>query len=342
MIGRRGSFSFATLIANGLHAATAAVLLILATPGLNSAQEPPAPVIRNAGDIPRILGEEYPTKLVHRGIEGAATVEFRIDRKGKPQDVEVVSSTGVADLDKAARDVAGKLRFEPPESDEEPPFPPVRVPIEFRSPCGEDPGFAGPSDEEHERLSAIAKNLVPKFVLDSLRREHVTVFDVVIDEVGRPRDVKILVQSGYSRADDLGAKLLREARFKPVEWDGDPVPARFRRALWLGHYLPMPTKRKCTEETRPRVSNLGELAAGLADLSPVSRPGYLRRDPVVNIYLDRAGYPVLAYVERSSCWPELDRELLALVKYMQIRPARCDGKPEALWVAQPIDLGRHW
>ena len=32
MIGRRGSFSFATLIANGLHAATAAVLLILATP----------------------------------------------------------------------------------------------------------------------------------------------------------------------------------------------------------------------------------------------------------------------------------------------------------------------
>jgi protein TonB len=69
---------------------------------------------------PKRLAEprlEYPPALKARGIEGDVAVLIRIGADGAVGDVRIVKSSGVAELDAAAREAAAAERFAPATRD---------------------------------------------------------------------------------------------------------------------------------------------------------------------------------------------------------------------------------
>lgn len=72
-----------------------------------------APDLINRNDVGRALEREYPPLLRDAGIGGTARVWFFIDEEGKVQDTRLQESSGHAQLDEAALDVASIMRFTP-------------------------------------------------------------------------------------------------------------------------------------------------------------------------------------------------------------------------------------
>ena len=70
----------------------------------------PAPV------LPRVVRSEapdYPYRAFREGIEGQVRLQFRVDDRGKPRDIEVLASEPPKQFDKAARKALKRWRFEP-------------------------------------------------------------------------------------------------------------------------------------------------------------------------------------------------------------------------------------
>ena len=70
-----------------------------------------APDLINRSDVSRALEREYPPLLRDAGIGGTARVWFFIDEDGRVQDRRLDESSGHAQLDEAAMEVASLMRF---------------------------------------------------------------------------------------------------------------------------------------------------------------------------------------------------------------------------------------
>jgi len=55
----------------------------------------------------------YPTEAARVGAQGTVSLLVHVSAKGLPQDVVVASSSGVASLDRAARDAVRRWHFVP-------------------------------------------------------------------------------------------------------------------------------------------------------------------------------------------------------------------------------------
>ncbi|MDP2325254.1 MAG: energy transducer TonB [Gammaproteobacteria bacterium] len=78
----------------------------------NSAPPNVKPVLLNLAQVvPR-----YPEKLTKKGITGGVVLQFRLDEKGKPQDVKVLQADPKDTFEKHALYTVSKMRFSvPPE-----------------------------------------------------------------------------------------------------------------------------------------------------------------------------------------------------------------------------------
>jgi TonB family protein len=79
---------------------------------------------------------EYPPVMYTRRVQGDVMLRLHVDRDGRVtrESTVVVQSSGHAELDSAAVQGAGKLRFVPAKSDGEPEAISVLFPVLFRHP----------------------------------------------------------------------------------------------------------------------------------------------------------------------------------------------------------------
>lgn len=73
----------------------------------------------------------YPPRALRRGESGEVLLRIHVDARGVPSEVEVASSSGSRDLDRAAQAAARRWRFRPAMRDGSPVAGMVNVPIVF-------------------------------------------------------------------------------------------------------------------------------------------------------------------------------------------------------------------
>ncbi|TFI57304.1 TonB family protein [Sphingomonas parva] len=104
-------------LATGLALALGAALALLARAA--AAATPPQPADGAAVQPPalldgRVVPEDWPAGPWFDRREGAVTLGFTVDPDGRPRDVRVTASSGVAELDERSREiVVERFRFAP-------------------------------------------------------------------------------------------------------------------------------------------------------------------------------------------------------------------------------------
>ena len=91
------------------------------------------PAIRNPGEAEAIVQLHYPPRLQRRGVGGSVRMILWVDESGSVLEREVVRSSGIPGLDRAALAAAPKLRFTPARRRGEPVGTWVEFDIIFRS-----------------------------------------------------------------------------------------------------------------------------------------------------------------------------------------------------------------
>src|SRR5690606_21449945 len=76
----------------------------------------------------------YPPRALRRGESGEVLLRIQVDARGVPAQVDVASSSGSRDLDRAAVAAARRWRFRPAMRDGSPVAGVVNVPIAFTNP----------------------------------------------------------------------------------------------------------------------------------------------------------------------------------------------------------------
>lgn len=79
-------------------------------------------------------GPRYPRRALRRGESGEVLLRIQVDARGVPSQVDVASSSGSRDLDRAAVVAARRWRFRPAMRDGSPVAGVVNVPIAFTNP----------------------------------------------------------------------------------------------------------------------------------------------------------------------------------------------------------------
>jgi len=79
-------------------------------------------------------GPRYPRRALRRGESGEVLLRIQVDARGVPSQVDVASSSGSRDLDRAAVAAARRWRFRPAMRDGSPVAGVVNVPIAFTNP----------------------------------------------------------------------------------------------------------------------------------------------------------------------------------------------------------------
>lgn len=104
-----------------------------------SAPHSAAARVTRTGEVrpPRLLADaspaaRYPARARRMGLEGCVVLRLRISADGTVTRVEVASSSGHEELDRAAADAAAHWTFEPARRDGVAIAYDVRVPVEFR------------------------------------------------------------------------------------------------------------------------------------------------------------------------------------------------------------------
>lgn len=92
---------------------------------------------------------------------------------------------------------------------------------EGRRPGSGQPGQPGPSDHG----LAVVRRVMPAYPTASARagEQGGTVLEVLVDERGRPKDIRVARSSGFPRLDESAIRALRQWRFTPSMRQGRPV-----------------------------------------------------------------------------------------------------------------------
>ena len=95
-----------------------------------------APTVLNGTEIGERLEREYPAELRTAGVGGTAMVWMFVDDEGAVTRVETARSSGVAELDELALDVARDMRFSPAENRGHAVSVWIQLPIRFEPSAG--------------------------------------------------------------------------------------------------------------------------------------------------------------------------------------------------------------
>lgn len=78
-------------------------------------------------------GPRYPARALRRGESGEVLLRVHVDARGLPVQIEVASSSGSRELDRAASNAVRRWRFRPATQSGEPVSGVVNVPVTFNS-----------------------------------------------------------------------------------------------------------------------------------------------------------------------------------------------------------------
>lgn len=98
---------------------------------------PRAPTVAQLADVARALRRthyvppSYPERALSRHISGEVTVQYVVDRAGRPRHVQVVTAKPATVFDRAALDAIRRWRYAPPKFHGRPVSVPVRTLIRF-------------------------------------------------------------------------------------------------------------------------------------------------------------------------------------------------------------------
>lgn len=103
-----------------------------------AAQVPPATTAAPGGPASAPVpvsspGPRYPARSLRRGESGQVLLRVQVDARGLPARVDVASSSGSRDLDRAASRAVRRWRFQPAMQDGQPVPGVVNVPVTFDS-----------------------------------------------------------------------------------------------------------------------------------------------------------------------------------------------------------------
>lgn len=88
-----------------------------------------------------------------------------------------------------------------------------------------------PAQPREFHVSAVTYLVPPVLTYPRVSRElgesGIVLINVLVDELGRPREIQVLRSSGYPRLDQQAVQAMRAARFKPYVEDGVP------RSMWV-------------------------------------------------------------------------------------------------------------
>ena len=218
----------------------ALVLLTVAFVGSSSAQTSSSGVVikRAKNDAAYAIyapKPEYPLVAKSRRIEGNGVFLVHILPDGKVQSVEVLQSTGHAELDESATAAFAKWRFRPGPTK-------AKIPVSFLLQHVEQRRDARYSYSDWRKLPPgrlydvppIPEGGMHAFVSQlsypvELKRQHIqgiVLMRVSIDAKGLIREVKVF-QSASSRLDQIVVDAVRRTRWTPATKHGVPVAATF-------------------------------------------------------------------------------------------------------------------
>lgn len=92
------------------------------------------PRLTNGDEVTETLQAVYPDDLRDEGVEGRVVLRLYVGTDGSVSDVRVQESSGVEELDEAAREVAGSMAFEPAAHEGSPQAVWIQQPMNFRVP----------------------------------------------------------------------------------------------------------------------------------------------------------------------------------------------------------------
>ncbi len=92
------------------------------------------PAIRNEAEAEAIVALHYPPRLQRQGVGGAVRLILWVDEGGAVREHEIVRSSGVERLDRAALQAAPMLRFSPARRQAQPVGTWVEFDVQFRPP----------------------------------------------------------------------------------------------------------------------------------------------------------------------------------------------------------------
>jgi TonB family protein len=82
----------------------------------------------------RYVPPEYPRKALEQQIEGAVTIQFTVDTRGDPKDLQVVEASPRNVFDRATLDAVKRWHYQPSFANGQPVEVPVRMTIRFQVP----------------------------------------------------------------------------------------------------------------------------------------------------------------------------------------------------------------
>jgi len=97
------------------------------------------PVIANQENVLRMMQRMYPEDLRRKKIGGTTLLWLFVDEQGRVQKVELKKSSGNPDLDRIARTIGYRMRFEPARDDDGPVKVWVQMPVQFSTSIVEKP-----------------------------------------------------------------------------------------------------------------------------------------------------------------------------------------------------------
>jgi TonB family protein len=203
-----------------------------------AAPTPAAPIVRGGHDaleqdlvaLPEI--EEYTTPPLYsdearrRGVEGVVTVSFHVDESGRVSRARVLKGLG-SGLDENALVALRQWHFRPGRRNGSPAAMDAVVEIEFNLRSeGVNELIA------NDMATLVGPDVTPPRVVGTSRiplrsadAEGLVVLDVVLQQDGTPRVVRILRSLG-AEADERAVRHFEEWRFTPAMKNGMPVKVR--------------------------------------------------------------------------------------------------------------------
>ena len=210
------------------------------------------PKLQNAGEIAALLAQHYPPLLRDAGVTGRVLIHATVDEDGETTDVQATEASH-AEFGAAAVATALRMRFTPAEMDGKPVAVRFSQPIAFNLPVltGPAPATSDTTPPQLVNAAQVARAIdthYPPLLRDAGVTGRATVqFDITRE--GRVENLHALEATHYSFA-EAGVSAMRQARFKPATWRGEPVRYRVTQPVTFNG----PARGPQVEEGSPNVS----------------------------------------------------------------------------------------
>ena len=298
------------------------------------------------------LTSRYPVAFEGYGIGGTVLVRTFVRADGKADSTYVASSSGVPDLDRAARSVVGAASFHPALEDGQEVGSWLSLALRFgrddMPPVGHHPRVLD-RESQNSRLQSYSPPELRRQAID----ESVVLL-LGVDGDGHVAWVQEPRPSCFPSASKAAQEAAQALRFEAAEVSTPELRKSLATIFFLGDSVrvqllgdsfppPPPRARQPPAPPSDLPSQRPEFRNRLDTGREISRryPPWLRDRRiegrvVLMLFIDERGRILRRRVAESSGYCEFDLAALEVAKSMRFSPAVARGEPTPVWVSMPI------